>query len=539
MEVEDAVELAQMDSDLRREAASGIGRALPIVTTLLIFTALSSYCAVRSEGFISGDACIHYFAARYAFAHPGNFVDVWGRPVVTTLYAGPAWIGGREGIRVMAMLIAAGCGIVAWRIARGQGLRFPALAIIFTLGQPLLFLHSFSEMTELPFALLLGLAFLAWQEKRFWLAAVLVSWTPLARPEGFGIVAMVILGLAVRRNWKQLLVLPIPLLLWDLTGYAMSTHRHPWWRWLLDNWPYSGQSMYGRGPIWAFIIILPMVISPMVLPAMFLGIWRSLGALRRLAPAHREDDFDFDSDLPFDAGASAAARSDSPSQCAVDQQHLKLCIVLTAALPVFVLIAHSVLFWRGKMASAGEARYLIVVAPFWGVLSARGWEWAFARFQLRRPLLWAAAAVLLPPLLVNAIFPGVPIPFWHDWNSARQITAWYETSPLRKTHPKVTTSHPGVYYFLGVDPYGSPTVVDWGKDTLRKRPADTLLIWDPNFGPKNACEELTMDLAEIRRSGWVEIPTGLSLKETGDSADDHGKHESGDPERSWHVFVAP
>ena len=42
------------------------------------------------------------------------------------------------------------------KLAAGQGNRLPALALIFTLGQPLLFLHSFSELTELPFALVIS-----------------------------------------------------------------------------------------------------------------------------------------------------------------------------------------------------------------------------------------------------------------------------------------------------------------------------------------------------------------------------------------------
>ncbi len=49
------------------------------------------------------------------------------------------------------------------------------LALIFTLGQPLLFLHSFSELTELPFALVVGLAFLSYQRRRWWWMAALAA----------------------------------------------------------------------------------------------------------------------------------------------------------------------------------------------------------------------------------------------------------------------------------------------------------------------------------------------------------------------------
>ena len=251
------------------------------IVAIMIFAALSLYCGIQSEGFISADACTHYLAARYAFEYPLNFVDVWNRPLVTVLFALPAQLHGRTAVRIVCMLVAIGCGIISFRLARGQGVRWPILAMIFTLGQPLLFLHSFGEMTELPFAFVLGGAFLAWQGNRYWLAAALVSWTPLARPEGFGFVLIAALALVLYRKWRQLLLLPIPIVLWDLAGWMISHHAHPWWRWLPDSWPYSRQKRYGRGYLLTFIAILPAVVSPLVLPAMIVGIWRSLSVILR------------------------------------------------------------------------------------------------------------------------------------------------------------------------------------------------------------------------------------------------------------------
>ena len=47
-------------------------------------------------------------------------------------------------------------------------------------------------------------------------------------------------------------------------------------------------------------------------------------------------------------------------------------MVLTAAIPLGVLLVHSLLYRLGKMASYGEPRYLLVVPPFWAALSAGG-----------------------------------------------------------------------------------------------------------------------------------------------------------------------
>src|SRR5687767_1923592 len=157
-----------------------------VLAAAVVFAALSLACAISSEAFVTADACLHYLYAKYAFSRPAYLVDVWGRPVCTALYALPAALGGRLGVRVMSLLLALATAGATCRIARGQGVRRPALAFIFVLAQPLLFLHSFGEMTELPFAALLAFAFLAYQSRRWLVAALLVSLLPLARPEGFG-----------------------------------------------------------------------------------------------------------------------------------------------------------------------------------------------------------------------------------------------------------------------------------------------------------------------------------------------------------------
>src|SRR5688572_29271862 len=127
-----------------------------ILAAVSVFALLSAACAVFSDGFLTADALTHFLYAKYAFDRPTYFVDVWGRPFVTGLYAVPAAVGGRLGVRLTSLAVAVACAAVAMRIARGQGLRRPGLALLFTLAQPLVFLNSFAEMTELPFALLAG-----------------------------------------------------------------------------------------------------------------------------------------------------------------------------------------------------------------------------------------------------------------------------------------------------------------------------------------------------------------------------------------------
>ena len=194
---------------------------LPLLLATIIFAALSLTAAVKSEGFLEADACTHYQYAKFALAEPHYLVNVWGRPFVTALYAVPATLAGRIGVRVTSMVCALLIAAIAWQIARDQKYRWPALAFIFTLAQPLLFLHSFSELTELPFAVLLALAFWAYRREQWLIMSILIGLTPTARPEGFGFLILAAVALVLHRRPWWILVLPIPLLIWDYAGWRL------------------------------------------------------------------------------------------------------------------------------------------------------------------------------------------------------------------------------------------------------------------------------------------------------------------------------
>jgi hypothetical protein len=114
---------------------------LPIVLATVIFASLSLAAAIASDGFLEADACTHYLYARFAIGETHYLVNVWGRPFVTGLYAIPATLAGRMGVRVTSLVCALLIATIAWRIADLK-FRWPALGFI-SLAQPLVFLHLF------------------------------------------------------------------------------------------------------------------------------------------------------------------------------------------------------------------------------------------------------------------------------------------------------------------------------------------------------------------------------------------------------------
>jgi hypothetical protein len=428
--------------------------------------------------------------------------------LVTALYALPAAAGGRLGVRVTSLLLALLCAVLAYRIARGQHVRRPVLALIFTLAQPLVFLHSFAEMTELPFAALAGAAFAAYQGRRWTLAALLVALTPLARPEGFGLVALAGMAFLLQRRVVPGLLLPLPLLLWNHAGWEVYDRSGPWWRWLPDRWPYSQESTYPAGHPLQFVAQLPVVVSPFVLPAVLIGVVTSF---RR-----------------FQGGAE-------------DLHHLRVCRAAVAFIPLFILTVHSTLSAAGKLASFGEPRYLLVAAPFWAVLAARGWEWAFDRCGMRRPVRWAAVAALLPAAAL-LVHPVLPLRTPDHWKAAETFAAEYRRLYRPHGYPRVLAAHPAVYYYAGIDPQDEQSAADWRQEVVAFVPVGTVLVWDPIYATRNAHGDRLVTPADVRRAGWVEIPEFGKLLT--DAARQRGTRPAPDPaerlasegDAEWLVF---
>jgi hypothetical protein len=473
-------------------ARRGAGGALAVAAA---FAALSLYCAVKSDGFLEGDAVTHFVGARSAVEEPARLLGIWGRPVVTAIYALPAYFIGVVGVRATSLLLALVAALATYRVAANQGCRFPGVAAIALCAQPLFFLHSFSELTELPFATLAILGFWAYQ-KRQWLAlAIIAGLLPATRPEGFGFLLLAAAGLAAHRRPQWLPQLIAPLVVWSSLGWLYFSNQPDygwgqgsWLLWLAENWPYSSQSTYPSGPLLlfkeqanghvsvSFLLRLPVVVSPFFFPALCAGVaccWARRGAAGEAAPT------------------------------SADAGHARRCALLIAAIPLAVLAIHSVLWWRGKQGSSGELRYLLTVGPFWALLCARGWEWVFGRFGWRGPILWACVGALVP-IGANFAYPVVPIRGYEGESLGRAVAQWYRGNEwVRTNYGRIMASPPSIPLFLDVRKRDAFHLSHLSRTNVAANPRGSIIIWDAGFGPTNASEELAVGLERIEAADWV------------------------------------
>ncbi len=460
-----------------------------IAIAAIIFSVLSVWMAIASVGFLEADGMTHYLARRFALDQPIHLVSIWNRPFCVLLYCVPAKLDGLRGTRLMSLFLVLVMAAMTLVVAKRLPIRRPTLAALLLLTQPLLFAHSFSELTEVPFALLLIVMFWAYQRRHFWLLASLTAIAPLARPEGFGLILLVGAALVLHRRWWWLPILPIGLMAWSWIGWHAfgNPPEYPWWRWLPHNWPYSADSVYGRGSIFKFAMILPSVVGPIAFGFMIFGI-------ARIAESFRTD-------TRKPGGLTRFFT-----------EHDTRCTALVAIIPLGVLVAHSTLWALGKMASNGEPRYMLIVAPFWALLATIGLDWFIDRFTIRRPGVFIVIAALIP-IMVNATYPAFPLGPQDDDRIAIKLKAWLDDqTELRREYPVLAASLPHLFMLMDEDRLDKANVVDSSKTVAKHPPPGVMLVWSTDYSTFNSDQEYCVPESMLLENGWREI-TRLSVNE--------------------------
>ncbi len=317
-------------------------------------TMLSAAFALASTGVYYDDDLAHYMIARFAWRHPELFLNTWGRPSFTILYA-PAAALGFVPARLFSALLAGATALAAAHLAQLHGVQRGWLAALLTGAQPELLRQGFSTLTELVFALLLALGLIAARRERWVWLALAAGWLPLARYESLPLVAIFGVLLLLKGQWRLLPLLALPLLAQN-SFYALREGNPALLLFPLDqalgvraNAPSFD---YGTGDPLYYLHRAPLAFGPAIFALACLG-------MARVRPG------------------------------------LLLLSVLT------MLAVLSLTYWLLPGAGvAGYIRHLAMVAPAVGVLAAIGLE------RIAAPLAQARAPGWLVPLL------GVGLALW-------------------------------------------------------------------------------------------------------------------------------
>lgn len=414
-----------------------------LVAGILLFWAAGVAVAVSTPAIgDNGDSLVHYFFARYAYRHPGNFLDLWAKPVFVVL-AAPFAQFGFAGIKVFNVTVAALSLWLVYDAARLLGLRYPALAAAVLASCTFYLKLMFSGLTEHLFACwLMGAVVLLLRRKPV-SAMLLLSFLPFVRSEGFIVIGALVPYLLYARYGRYLPLLAIGYLVVGMAGALYSGDL----LWILHQDTYPLQSSYGHGPLTHFIVLLYYVMGLInyVLLGLGLAAWL-MGVIRPV--------------------------------------RLTWVFLLLVLFPfgAFV-VAHSLFWYLGIFHSMGLERVLNAVMPLAALIGCYGVS------QL---------AGLLPRLagrtLVAILFAGVTVfPFtghistvqWRrDLDPGGEARAVQELAGyVRQHYPdyRYCYASPLFTYAMDMDCYDRERVFSFQDYRDRQLPPHTVVLWDGAF----------------------------------------------------------
>jgi hypothetical protein len=147
---------------------------------------------------------------------------------------------------------------------------------------------------------------------------------------------------------------------------------------------------------------------------------------------------------------------------------------------------------------------MMVVAPFWALLAAFGWEWTFTRAHLRAPVLCAGIAAVMP-ITANFFWRVVPVQLTKEQVRAEEAAAWYDNHELHDRYPRLLATDRTLYFFLDISTGNHKTSAEYHPAILDNPPDGVALIWDPIYGQYNADSRLARTMYQLDDSGWTPV----------------------------------
>lgn len=425
---------------------------LGIIAAALVFFLWQTF--YTDAGYTDGDSITHYLIARNAIDHPILFLHHWGKPFFTT-FAAPFAYFGFNGIQVFNVI----CGLIAaffsFKVARRLNIPYAPAAALFTLAAPVFYINIPTGLTEIFFGLVLVIsAYFAIKEKYIF-SAILVSFLPFARSEGFLLLPLFGLFYLYTKQYKAIPLLAFGTLIYSIIGlFAFNDFG-----WIFNQNPYHENPFYGHGRLLYFVNTIKTITGIPLIIVFLLGLlWIFYITYKQLR-----------------------------KNALTKEQAAELLLIFGCFCVYFV--AHTIFWWKGLFASLGMTRVIAAVIPVFAVGALRGLTWVTG--LLSRKIKWAG---LLVALIFSFIVLRTPFAIFGKEEileprlvTIKQACEWMKEQQIQPQ--QVYYSHPFTVICMDIDPYSGTVreLMYLPKDSLSyKIPQGNIVIWDSQFGPNES-----------------------------------------------------
>jgi hypothetical protein len=406
-----------------------------------------------------GDGVQHYLIAKYAIQHPLLLLDHWGKPIYTLLCMPFAQFG-FLGSNIYNLICNTTTSLLAYQIAGKMGLKNAWVAFLLVFFSPLFFITSFSGLTEPTFALILTASILLFINSSFIWGALLISFLPFARTEGFFILPLFALYLVSLKKWKIATITSFATALYSVIGFFVLDD----FLWIFHQNPYKGAiDIYGKGPLMHFVAANDRLFGLPLVVLFLVGLVSLVLVKNQKMKAHKAF----------------------------------YILILGSFLVYFSM--HSLFWWKGLFGSLGLHRVMAGIAPMFSIVALIGFN-AIANLLASKLHLQKLTLSLMILTVIIYPFKQYKPPLKPDTEIQVLINTsnWIKINKINTTQ-KVYCMYPMLAMLLNIDPFNpdkyiSTCMLKFNDFSGALKPED-LIIWDSHFG--NECGFLPSDIAKL------------------------------------------
>lgn len=426
---------------------------------LICFTFTLALILLSQGTYDPGDGVQHYLIAKYALKHPLLLLNHWGKPIYTLLCLPFAQFG-FIGSNIYNLICNTLTAYFGYQIAVKLNFKNAWLAFILVFFSPLFFMTNFSGLTEPTFAFILTVSILLMLNSAYAWAAIIISFLPFARTEGFFIIPVFVVYLFIQKQWKFTILTGFGTILYAVIGYFVLDDFF----WILHQNPYKGAiDIYGKGPLFHFVAANDRLFG---LPAVAL----------------------------FLVGITFLFSSKTFHK----QIKISTGLLILGAFAIY-FVMHSVFWWKGLFGSLGLHRVMAGVAPLFGIVALIGFNAINNLFIIKKTLQKTWLIVVISTVVLWPLKQYQP-PLKPDTEMGVLISTaeWIKNNHLL-VNKKVYCMYPYLGMLLNVDvfepfQYISTCMLKYPDFSGALSPGD-IIVWDSHFG--HECGFNPQDIAKL------------------------------------------
>lgn len=287
-----------------------------------------------AAGFNDGDSISHYRIAHWAWVHPLLFLDNWGKPFFTLLCSPFAQFG-TTGAQIFNLLCCAISCWFAYLLATRLQLRYAWLIPLFIAFAPVYYTTVLTVLTEILFGLVLVVSVYLVAGERYATGAMLVSFLPFCRSEGYLLLPLFGLFFLFVRHYRSIAYLALGTLVYSI----IDSFAHGDFLWVFHKNPYmaGGENIYGHGTFTHFFDATKGLAG---IPLTFAFVAGVLFCIYYVFRRHS-------------------------SKAELRQELVLLILIFGCCITYFM--AHVIFWWKGIFGSFGMFRVMAAIMPLWAI----------------------------------------------------------------------------------------------------------------------------------------------------------------------------